>query len=215
MQQTSVVTPGGSIQARFDADIGDDDRLQARYESRDDSFEVFDTSLHPGTPGALELSTADATKMFAATFNSLSAAGLIDPSRLRPADVVTRQVHASEGDQSGLRRTWIDEHAFFVPLTISGVHVGTMEGFGDGIAGIQSRQDREPLLLSQRPGRNGGIWIHVPRRVEAGREPRSRSAGRALATPSPRRCSRLTVHEHPQQCRDDASQVRPYRPPAR
>jgi len=115
-------------QTRFDADIGDDDALKGRYESRDDSFEVFDSSIHPTTPAAGDLGDAYATKIFMASFARLVSAGLIDPSRVRVADVVTRRVHASEGDQGGLRRTWIDEHAFFVPLTIDGIHVGTTEG---------------------------------------------------------------------------------------
>lgn len=63
--------------------------------------------------------------MFVAVHASMVSSGLIDGARIRIADVVLRKLHASECDQSGVRRTWIDEHIFFVPLTVDGIRVGT------------------------------------------------------------------------------------------
>jgi hypothetical protein len=128
LAHTPVAQVGRSTQARFDADIGDDDTLKGRYESRDDSFEVFDTTLSPITPATRELDDEAASAQFTAIYGRLVSAGVVDPARVRAVDVIARQAHASEGDQNGLRRTWIAEHAFFVPLTLNGVRIGTAQG---------------------------------------------------------------------------------------
>ena len=128
LTRTVIAQGGRATQARFDADIGADDTLKGRYESRDDSSEVFDTTLDPIAPVAREIDGGEAGAQLGQILGSLVSAGVIDPARARVADVVARQVHASEGDQTGLRRTWIAEYAFFVPLTIGGVRIGSTEG---------------------------------------------------------------------------------------
>jgi hypothetical protein len=89
---------------------------------------VFDTTLSPITPAAREIDGQEASAQLTAILGRLVGAGILDPARVRAADVVARKVHASEGDERGLRRTWIAEHAFFVPLTLHGVRIGTVQG---------------------------------------------------------------------------------------
>jgi hypothetical protein len=126
--QATVALPGRAMQARFDVDIGDDDRLKGIHESHDDSFEVFDNSIRPASATGADLTIEQATAAFEASYGQLVASGVVDPTRLRRADAITRIVHAAEGDQNGMRRSWINEHIFFVPLTIGGIRVGTTEG---------------------------------------------------------------------------------------
>jgi hypothetical protein len=125
VSRSNIDVPGEAHHARVDAELSTVANMFGRYETRDDSIEVYDNTPNKMAPSASDLSKDAATKVFAAALDRLTSAGLVDASRVQSAGAVVREIHASEGNNTGVQKHWVDEYAFFAPLSLNGIHVGT------------------------------------------------------------------------------------------
>jgi hypothetical protein len=109
---------------RMDMAVDASASLLGRYESADDSFEVFEAAAPAMKPEPSDIDETRARAIFESTLRSLQASGVVSPERSKASDVTTRAFYAAEGNQDGAKRKWVNEYVFFVPTKINGVGVG-------------------------------------------------------------------------------------------
>lgn len=128
LHRATLPVLGQVSHARYEAALDNAPGVYTRYETQDDSFEVYSTNaLGEPAPAATDIAKDAAIQIFDDTLESLYSSGVLNRSNVSRKDLVVREIHCSEGDQSGLRRDWIDEYLLFAPATIEGVHIGSME----------------------------------------------------------------------------------------
>jgi hypothetical protein len=110
---------------RVEMRVANGDEMFAVYESARDSIEVFTHVGNRGVEPASPISPSGARVKFAQIYDALEDKGVVSSDRVSREDVELHEVGAAQGDRDGLHRTWVDEYAFFAPVKLGGVELGT------------------------------------------------------------------------------------------
>lgn len=126
VKRTDLPMLGNVRHARHETEVAGAPGVFARYETENDAFEVYDVgSMGETAPSASDIDANAARKVFSANLEKLYAGGLVSRDAVTGSELVTREVHCTEGDDKGVKRDWIDEYLIFAPTTIGGTRVGT------------------------------------------------------------------------------------------
>lgn len=111
---------------RVELTVNAEEGVFAVYESLNDSLEVFASVGNRGVRPAETILKDAARAIFEEVFRKLVDRGVIRPDRAEVRRAELHEVHAAEGTEEGVLRQWVDEYAFFVPLKVDGIEVGTL-----------------------------------------------------------------------------------------
>lgn len=123
---------------RVELTVSGEHHMFGLYESARDSVEVFAGIGNRGELPSRVIAQSEASRILQRVYLELLGSGLVSSDRVSLDDAELHLVQAAEGNRDEVLRTWVDEYAYFIPVKLGGIEVGT-------------------------PTRRFGIWVNVHR----------------------------------------------------